>query len=291
MSDFSSKYTEYGMIGNDRTIEDSINIPLKRSTRIKKTFSMKRKPRKSKPKTTQNIMNDKNVNSAQISFQLSSSTISKIANNPTVICNERFQSKLATIDMHVQKQMEKNAHPLAHESKHSPLPTHNNMSDSLAFQYSSHFSWLSLIGWYHHCIGDASSINGDLINQMLFKEYNNNLCGVLLLPDIESCYDAKCRGLYLNSHKKFICNCLLKKMSWSKNRLSYMKSYEEITDDEITSCPVPQFTFQNRIGLFGSPVMDSGLIQIKMEGSEDSRRLNMSNIECIVQHLYQRNRK
>ena len=119
--------------------------------------------------------------------------------------------------------------------------------------YETNFVWITLLGWHHHCSLDSSSIDGSLINKLIYDEYYKNMLGNVLLPDIESCYDKDCKGLYMrHSHRRFILNCIKKQKGWTN--IEHTKQYE--TNEDMTTCPTPQFTFQCKLGIYGSPVFD-----------------------------------
>eukprot|EP01083_Nonionella_stella_P059152 154774_1 len=122
------------------------------------------------------------------------------------------------------------------------------------FIYSSAFALICLLGWQHHDVLGVKA--ADEISKAQYDEYFEHVFGTALLPDIESCYDAQCKGLYMNTHRNYLFKCLREKKCWMNT--NYTKQYEHQHDSNtINSCPVPQFTFQNKIGLFGSPVFDS----------------------------------
>jgi len=145
-------------------------------------------------------------------------------------------------------------------------------SESVRFLYSSHFPLLTLLGWHHHSGHDGD----DKVNSNIESEYEDNMYGVALLPDIESCFNSECKGLYIESHRNYLAKCLLERKKWLKH--CYTKQYEERESQDINSCPVPQFTFTNGIGLFGSPVLDSYIAQhtaaTETDKEEGQRRLN-----------------
>merc|ERR1711879_750206 len=145
-------------------------------------------------------------------------------------------------------------------------------SESVRFLYSSHFPLLTLLSWHRHFGPDGE----DEINGNVESEYEENMYGVALLPDIESCFNSECKGLYIESHRNYIAKCLLERKKWMKH--CYTKQYEERESQHINSCPVPQFTFTNALGLFGSPVLDSYIAEhtavTDTEKEDGRRRLN-----------------
>merc|ERR1712244_140874 len=114
---------------------------------------------------------------------------------------------------------------------------------------------MGLLGW--HCqfgYDGEGAVPGNVQ-----REYEENVYGVALLPDIESCFDAECKGLYMESHRNYLFKRLAERKKWRKQ--CYTKQYEERESQHINSCPVPQFTFTNGLGLFGSPVLDSFIVE------------------------------
>ena len=124
-------------------------------------------------------------------------------------------------------------------------------SDSVRFVYPSHFPLLTLLSWHRQFGPDG----GGAVSGSVQREFEENVFGVALLPDIESCFDSECKGRYMESHRNYLFQCLLRRTKWTKQ--CYTKQYEERASHHINSCPVPQFTFMNALGLFGSPVLDS----------------------------------
>jgi len=152
-------------------------------------------------------------------------------------------------------------------------------SDSVRFIYSSHFAVLALLGWHHHCGPDGDhAVHGNVQ-----REYES-VYGVALLPDIESCFDAECKGLYIESHRNYIAKCMLRRTKWMKPALT--EQYELRDCQQINSCPVPQFTFTNSLGLWGSPVFDSFLSE-HSAANQQEKEYGMTRLTQIVRAMQQ----
>jgi len=126
--------------------------------------------------------------------------------------------------------------------------------DEKRYYYDANFAWITLLGWHHHYNLDSSYVNGYNINKNIYNEYFENIGGIILLPDIESCYDINCKGLYKHTHRQYLQKCLINKTSFMN--INHTNDYEI---KQMHSCAVPQYTFQCKIGLYGSPILDDYL--------------------------------
>ncbi len=148
----------------------------------------------------------------------------------------------------------KNSHLFRHMNLRKTISDKNCPSMLVKYRYPSSFLWMTLIGWFHSYDETVTSLSdGNEINRMVFGEYDENIPGKILLPDVESCYDKLCGGYYWDSHRTFIFESMKRKEAWRNPSLS--RDMEKMG----TSQHVPSFTFQAKLGIFGSPVFDTFL--------------------------------
>jgi len=175
-------------------------------------------------------------------------------NDVAVLSNYR-DVKQKTDNRYLTRSVRKEDHASADDSEDDTQRHHHHqrtqsLSQQQRYVYCSSFPLLLLLGWHHNDL----AVNKN-INDRMFVEYYENMFGTVVLPDIESCYDSKTKGLYLHTHRKYLCNCIEQRLNWMD--VQKTRDYETKLNAEIGSCAVPQFTFTNSIGLMGSPVFDS----------------------------------